>query len=405
MKRSYFNSVSGLALFLVPIFSVAGSGGDRVEMKGYYGEDGTVLRQRVMDALSPGDALPALPTNLRERKESIADYYQGRLAAVKVSFPACRQGVLLDLDRLGRTNIDLYRRIDHCGAAMEKDEKSIITRFRTTKSGIDVDLNGGGYGTAGDVAWRAAGDVLTLGLLELRDDTQKRKRRGSRLRVVFGNKGSSLFSAADINVEKFQATLSSGERPSDKLLKTALGPVPEGPGFAAAARIAGALNHVQLMPDLDRALEAEKLALPRWAVKRLAKTRKVDQERALAENLEALLSARESGRKFDIDTSALPPWANKVLLKKSKTKQMKNALPPEPSFENLSKKQRRKMLNRARRESLPPKPWPEKKRRELNREILRALYPSEIIRGRRVWTSDNLNIETINAYLSPAVGL
>lgn len=175
-----------LLLSVVLSLALGATSGERVKIKGFYQEDGRFVRERVVDTLPPnGRDFPPLEEALPARRRQIKDFYEGRVVKARISFPACRSGVSLRVDNPSQANVTLFRRIHKFGISIGKEETAVITGLAVHKSSIDIDLNGGGYGTPWDYVKRTLAGVVTVGLSEaLVDRTGSRTQRGSRLRLV-----------------------------------------------------------------------------------------------------------------------------------------------------------------------------------------------------------------------------
>src|SRR5882762_9377592 len=115
---------------------------EQVSIKGYYQEDGTYVKQRVMDPIQKEtEVLPLLSKELKIRREQISRYYKGKVFTTKVSFPASHSGIVLYGGNLGRTNVDLFKNINKYGNVINKGEKVLITKFDIGRKTIDIDLN------------------------------------------------------------------------------------------------------------------------------------------------------------------------------------------------------------------------------------------------------------------------
>jgi hypothetical protein len=191
-------SLAAFAAF-VALSAPAFSADERVEVKGFYREDGAYVTQRVVEPLArPAVAAPALPADLDGRRSVIEKHFLGQTVRAKISFPACRGGVVVSAEDLGQANADLFKKVNKYGSAIEKEAGALITGFHIGGNVIDVELNGGGYGTFGHILGRVAADVPTLGIWELiRDGSSIRYRKGSRLRI----EAAHDFTAQDLTFE------------------------------------------------------------------------------------------------------------------------------------------------------------------------------------------------------------
>lgn len=200
------NQVKFAVIFL-PVFLTVAVAQDRIEIKGYYKEDGSYVKQRAADLIeteSDSGVFPALSDNLKIRKKEISRFYEGKVGTAKVSFPACHSGLVLYLERLDKSNVDMFRKIRKYGASIEKDSKVIITKIKINAKTIDIELNNGGYGDYIDVSGRVLAGIISVGLTELMDHSQARMQRGSHLRI----KSEKKFTKQDLDFEKIREYLS-----------------------------------------------------------------------------------------------------------------------------------------------------------------------------------------------------
>jgi len=178
------------------------------ELKGCYGEDGKYHSSVVIDTIdeSPDIAKPELSDKIKIRKKELSRFYEGKIVTAKIALPACHAGIILYNYDLGKSNVEVFKRIDKYGVAVAKGDKVIITKFRIKKKVIDIELNGGGYGNPGDLVLRSAAGIFSLGITELTGCfSQKRYERGSRLRVKFKSK----LGKNELDLEKIKGYLSS----------------------------------------------------------------------------------------------------------------------------------------------------------------------------------------------------
>lgn len=316
---------SGIIFVLLLAGAAGGFCGERIKIKGYYQEDGTYIKPRVIDPIrNESDVLPSLSNKRRWRKKQICQYYEGRVFTAKVSFPASHKGIILYGDDLGKTNVDLFRKINKYGASIDKGEKVIITKFDIGRRVIDIELNNGGYGDLGDMSWRALKAILTLGLTELKDYSRIRYQQGSRLRIKLGKKGSYNIYAGDLDVDRFKDTLRN-ESETNRLILEILGMEKDQLPSLTEEKLVKALDLVLMIPDFQEKIDVSKLDLPK----------KIN-------------------------------W----------------------------------LLVKAMKASSAGKHLKEKKVRTLNKGLLCALYPREIQKHLKKFTTENLNFETINEYAS-----
>lgn len=178
------------------------------ELKGCYGEDGKYSHSVVIDIIEDpsGIVSPELSSKIKKRKKEISGYFEGKIVTAKISLPACHAGIVLYNDDLGKSNVDVFKKVDKYGIAVAKGDKVIITKFKIKKRLIDVELNGGGYGDFGDLFLRSTSGILSLGITELLGCFSKiRYERGSRLRVQFQSK----LGLDALDLEKITGYLSS----------------------------------------------------------------------------------------------------------------------------------------------------------------------------------------------------
>ena len=248
--------------------------GDTVQIRGYYQEDGTYIKPRVMDPIrKESEVLPALSKEIGLRKEQISKHYMGRVFVTKVSFPASHQGIVLYGDDLGRTDVDLFKSINKYGGGIDKGEKVVVTKFEIGRKLIDIELNDGGYGTLGDVTLRTLTGVLTLGLTELRDYSKLRNQSGSRLRIQLGRGHSSYVDGDDLHVEKFKEALKS-DSPAGRLILENIPMDADQISSLNEQKLMRALEQVLAMPDFYQKVRAETLHLPQNALRLLDQAKK-----------------------------------------------------------------------------------------------------------------------------------
>lgn len=178
---------------------------EKVEIRGFYKEDGTYVKQRAVDPIAvPAAKAEPADSDLPGRRRWIEKAFEGRVVKAKVSFPACRGGIVVHAEEPGRANVALFKNVDKYGVAIEKGAPALITGFKVKGRVLDVDLSGGGFGTPWDVTKRVASGLCTLGWTEVRGYQNIRYRRGSRLRLV----SPAPFTAEDLTFDKISSALS-----------------------------------------------------------------------------------------------------------------------------------------------------------------------------------------------------
>lgn len=212
MRERKINRITLIIFFLCFIVWVSAGYSDTIErkreLKGCYGEDGKYSRSVVIDTIEESleTAKPELSDKINKRKKEISVFFEGKIVTAKISLPACYAGIVLYNDDLGKSNVDVFKKVDKYGIAVAKGDKVIITKFRIKKRLIDVELNGGGYGDFGDLFLRSSAGILSLGITELSGCFSKiRYERGSRLRVQFKSK----LGKEELDLEKIKGYLSS----------------------------------------------------------------------------------------------------------------------------------------------------------------------------------------------------
>jgi hypothetical protein len=256
---------------LLSVVAAAAFGDDRVAIKGYYKEDGTYVKPRVVDPISRApEAPPPLPMDPSRRRDALQDYYRGKVVKAKVSLPACRAGLLLYPDDLGKTNVDLFRKVGKYGASIEKDANAVITDVRIKPRCIDIELNNGGYGDAGDVALRALEGIGTLGISEIVDHRTIRFQRGSRVRIIARPHDRSRFSPGDANVDEFKSVLKT-EGKANHLLLEAVGLDKDRLDLLTDAKLLAGLNDLLVLPDLREKADLKDVRLSRKAARLMKK--------------------------------------------------------------------------------------------------------------------------------------
>lgn len=160
----------------------------KMKEKYFFGEDGTLTREVVIDTIpEKADSMPPeLSLTLKKRKKQISDFFEGKLVMAKISLPASHRGIVLYEDNISKSNVDIFKSVDKYGASIEKYQTAMITKFTVQKRGIDIQLNNGGYGSPVDLFWRGTAGIFTLGITEFTGVFSKvRYERGSRVRVKF----------------------------------------------------------------------------------------------------------------------------------------------------------------------------------------------------------------------------
>jgi hypothetical protein len=81
----------------------------------------------------------------------IQNYFQGKQVQLKIDMPGTQQGVDLRFDRGTPMDWKQYSsRLKKFGVAIPKDERAIVTTIVVKKDLIEIQLDGGGFGTFGD---------------------------------------------------------------------------------------------------------------------------------------------------------------------------------------------------------------------------------------------------------------
>lgn len=265
------------ALVLSLLFSAvpaAASSESSVKIKGYYREDGSYIKPRVIDPIKSDSAVfPSLSRELALRKKQITRYYEGKVVTAKVSFPASRKGIILNGSGLGRTNVDLFKEVSKHGSAVDKGEKAIITRFKINSTSIDIDINEGGYGHFGDMSWRVVAGIFTLGLSELRDWNRVRYQEGSRLRIQLGHEDPASIRPEEIDVEKFRQALAQ-EIPVNSVILENLEMGKDDAPAVKSENLLPALEKIMAMPDFYQKVPLENVKLSKDTSRLLSKAKK-----------------------------------------------------------------------------------------------------------------------------------
>ena len=115
MKRMIF------AFFTLVVCASGYCQNEQVSLKGYYQEDGSYVKARVMDPIQKqSESLPLLSKELGTRKEQINKHYTGKVFTTRVAFPASHAGIVIYGDDLGKTNVDMFRNINKYGNVINK---------------------------------------------------------------------------------------------------------------------------------------------------------------------------------------------------------------------------------------------------------------------------------------------
>lgn len=247
-----------LLLYSMDMFCI-----DSVEIKGYYQEDETFAKQRVIDPVLQNDeVLPSLSHNIQKRKKEIEKYYQGRLISAKISFPASYGGNIIDINDLGKSNVLMFKNVKKYGVSIEKDSKAMITKFKIKADSIDIEFNDGGYGNAKDKILRVFTGIISLGLTELKDYNKIRYQHGSSVRIVVKKKDYFNISSFDLNFEKFKTALQNDNKFNSLILENLNMPKQE-LDFLTIDEILPVLNDILLMPDFYNKVNVSELYLPK----------------------------------------------------------------------------------------------------------------------------------------------
>ncbi len=275
-------SLTKISLFTVVIssYTLIGFCGERIPIKGYFQEDGTYIKQRVIDPI-PGqsDKQPTLPDNTKLRRYVLQNHYQGRIFTTKVSFPACHSGFSLHINDLGKTNVELFKKVNKYGVSIEKGSKVIFTKVRIKPKEIDIELDNGGYGSLGDITWRVLSDIFTLGLAELQDYQTIRYQHGSRLRIKFNRKDIYYTLKGNVGAEQFRTALKT-DTPAGRILLQVLGMDRYSLTDLTNRKLRKALDQVFSMPDFHQKIDTAALDFSAFkgTERRLQKVQKAIQK-------------------------------------------------------------------------------------------------------------------------------
>jgi hypothetical protein len=93
----------------------------------------------------------AVPTLAQSGALDIQNYFQGKRVQLKIDMPGTQQGVDLRFDRGAPMDWKQYSsRLKKFGVAIPKDERATVTTIVVKKDMIEIQLDGGGFGTFGD---------------------------------------------------------------------------------------------------------------------------------------------------------------------------------------------------------------------------------------------------------------
>jgi hypothetical protein len=95
--------------------------------------------------------LCSLPVWGQDDAASMESYFMGKEVVVKIDMPGTQKGIDLKYDKpVAMDWNDYSSRIKASGIAIHKGDSARITKFVVKKDMIEFQLNGGGFGTAGD---------------------------------------------------------------------------------------------------------------------------------------------------------------------------------------------------------------------------------------------------------------
>src|ERR1700727_2443591 len=96
--------------------------------------------------------LTVLPRPLPAQSAAdVQNYFQGKQVQLKIDMPGTQQGIDLRFDRGAPMDWKQYSsRLKKFGVAIPKDERATVTTIVVKKDMIEIQLDGGGFGTFGD---------------------------------------------------------------------------------------------------------------------------------------------------------------------------------------------------------------------------------------------------------------
>jgi hypothetical protein len=417
-----------LSAFVARAFCVEG---EKIEVKGYYHEDGTFekhknktdAKQQMIDPLVNDSELSfPLSHDLSKRREEIIKYYHGKIITTKVPFPASNEGNIVDIDDLGKSNIQMFNCVNKYGISIEKNAKAIITNFKINPGIIDIEINNGGYGNFKDVSWRVATGILTLGLMELKDYKQERLHRGSRLRIVLKREDSYNLSSYDIDFDEIKQALQSDTKSNSFILEH-LNVKKDQLDSLTEVKLLQSLNEIIEMPDFYEKVDFSEFDLPKDIAKLLKSVSRESSDFIMGDiNLKKF----KKGYQFDYQI------INDVLEKSGITREniskvgqnnlikAANELINIPNLTELIDANKGisekgagevgfqgKYSNRQKIAEVFPQNALRKHKKisegeilKLNRELLCIMYPQAILSNNNKFDEDNLNKDRIDKYLS-----
>lgn len=123
-----------------------------------------------------------------EYQRKLADFLLNKKLVSKVTFPAWKDGVDLKIDGSWDQKWVTRQLKDH-GVGIEIGDAATVTDVKMKRDGIEIHLNGGGFGTFGDVMMSSDAKMAA------RDAVAGKKPGGSRINLHFGRD----ITEADIN--------------------------------------------------------------------------------------------------------------------------------------------------------------------------------------------------------------
>ena len=92
-----------------------------------------------------------MPLPAQSPSTPLESYFLGKEVAVKLDMPGTQQGVDLNFDKSPALDWNSYSsRVKNFGVSLHKGDVARVTKFVVKKDRIEFQLDGGGFGTAGD---------------------------------------------------------------------------------------------------------------------------------------------------------------------------------------------------------------------------------------------------------------
>jgi|GEM_PF-6941774 len=128
-----------------------------------------------MCAASAASAQTAAQTTA-QTEAGLRQYFEGRRVAVKVDMPATKGGVNVHPERPQPLDYGEYaRKLKHHGTSIRRGDEALVTKVKVKGKHVEFQLDGGGYGTAGDEAPVVAAPVAARGKRERRLEEELKK--------------------------------------------------------------------------------------------------------------------------------------------------------------------------------------------------------------------------------------